>query len=417
MPSRELPMSPQRLTRVVPWLDSQGSTQTASPQGKFATVFRSLTQSRSLSTLVCAGLLAATATSIAPTLTLAQPTGRIKVIAPAGPVPASINRDRLNALLDQAAAAIKAQRYGDAAAAYQEAIPMERDNARLYSGLGYAQSKRGDFKASAEAFRLAVSLEQNNADFHNGLGYALANLQDYKAASQAYRRAIQSDSKKVEAYIGLGTVLRRDQQFDSAIAVYEQYKALKPRDWRSYEAIGTMQIQKRQYSKALQQLQKAEQYAPSNATIQVSKAVALLGLNRPSEGVAALERASFIESKNPTIFLKLGEVYQTLGQDDKAFNAYRKAVSLRPDFNEAHSRIAKMHMAQREYAQAMVIYQEILKRAPRDADAYYNLALALRARDRNKEAKEALQRAERIFKEEGNRERLDETKKLLRELR
>jgi len=380
-------------------------------------VFRSLTQSRSLSTLACAGLLTATVTSFVPSTALAQSTGKINVIAPPGPVPASINRDRLNALLEQAATAIKAQRYDNAAAVYQEAIPMERDNARLYSGLGYVQAQRGDFKASADAFRQAVSLEQNNADFHSGLGYALANLEDYRAAAQAYRRAIQSDSKKLEAYLGLGTVLRRAEQFDTAIAVYEQYRALKPRDWRPYEAIGTMRIQKRQYDQALAILRQAEQFAPSNANIQVSKAVALLGLNRPSAGVAALERASFIESNNPTIFLRLGEVYQTLGRDDKARNAYRKAVSLRPDYHEARSRIAKMHMAKQEYEQATEIYQNILKQSPQNADAYYNLGLALRARDRNKEAKAAFQSAERIFKEEGNRERLNETKKLLRGLR
>lgn len=323
----------------------------------------------------------------------------------------------LKPLLDNAEAALKGRRFDDAVRYYQSAAEYEPDNERIYSALGFAQSQRGDFRASAEAFRRAIALDSENADFYAGLGFALGNLEEYDQASQAYRKAIAQDSKKYDAYVGLGSVLQRQKRFDDAATVYTQLKSLQPRDWRPYEALGTILIQKRKYAEALPLLQQAEGFAPSNGRIQLSKAVAFLGLNRPSEGAAALEKAAVIERTNAQIFFKLGEVYQTMGQGQKAFEAFRTAVRLQPDFLEAQSAIGKLLMAERDYPRAMIVYKQILEKSPKDADAYFNLAIALRARDRVSEAVDALKSAQRFFKEQGNREKLEETEKLLKELR
>ncbi|NJM56987.1 MAG: tetratricopeptide repeat protein [Synechococcales cyanobacterium RU_4_20] len=324
----------------------------------------------------------------------------------------------LKPLLDNAEAALKARRFDDAVRYYQSATEYEPDNERhLPRRWALAQSQRGDFRASAEAFRRAIALDSNNADFHAGLGFALGNLEEYDQASQAYRKAIAQDSKKYDAYVGLGSVLQRQKRFDEAATVYTQLKSLQPRDWRPYEALGTILIQKRKYAEALPLLQQAEGFAPSNGRIQLSKAVAFLGLNRPSEGASALEKAAVIERTNAQIFFKLGEVYQIMGQGQKAFEAFRTAVKLQPDFLEAQSAIGKLLMAERDYPRAMIVYRQILEKSPKDADAYFNLAIALRARDRVSEAVEALTSAQRFFKEQGNREKLAETEKLLKELR
>ncbi|NJR70790.1 MAG: tetratricopeptide repeat protein [Synechococcales cyanobacterium CRU_2_2] len=63
----------------------------------------------------------------------------------------------LKPLLDNAEAALKARRFDDAVRYYQSATEYEPDNERIYSALGFAQSQRGDFRASAEAFRRAIA--------------------------------------------------------------------------------------------------------------------------------------------------------------------------------------------------------------------------------------------------------------------
>ena len=70
---------------------------------------------------------------------------------------------QLNKLLEQGRKLVDAGNWSGAIALYQKAAKLEKNNPRIYSGIGYLQGLKGDFSAAAVAYRQAVALEPASA--------------------------------------------------------------------------------------------------------------------------------------------------------------------------------------------------------------------------------------------------------------
>ena len=103
---------------------------------------------------------------------------------------------KLNQLLYQGRKYADAGDYARAIASYQQAASLDRQNAKIYSGIGYLEAKQGNFTAAAQAYQQAVALDPDNAEFYYALGYSLANTGNNIGAASAYYRAAQLDPPK-----------------------------------------------------------------------------------------------------------------------------------------------------------------------------------------------------------------------------
>ncbi len=77
--------------------------------------------------------------------------------------------------------------------------------------------------------------------------------------------------------------------------------------------------------------------------------------------------------------------YQRLpkGQQREADNAFdlaagefQNAIALKPDFVEAHRNLARLYYVRKRFSEAAASYRIVTRLAPRDLDAYVQLALA-----------------------------------------
>src|SRR5208337_798404 len=72
-------------------------------------------------------------------------------------------------------------------------------------------------------------------------------------------------------------------------------------------------------------------------------------------------------------FLKKGNEYARLNKWKEAEEAYRKAISLRPDYPQAHYNLGNACLAQQRTADAMREYQETLRLRPDFPGVHMNL--------------------------------------------
>ncbi len=81
----------------------------------------------------------------------------------------------------------------EAIAAYEKAIGSAY-SAAAYSGMGRAESAKGDWAVAVEDFRRASAIEPANAEYLNNLGYARLNLGAGSAAAEEdLSRALELD--------------------------------------------------------------------------------------------------------------------------------------------------------------------------------------------------------------------------------
>lgn len=322
----------------------------------------------------------------------------------------------LDRLLQDARQFIQDKQFDSALTLYQQAQALDPRNPQIQSGIAYVHTQRGDLRAAADSFRQAIALAPRNADFQIGLAYVLVNSRDLDGAENAYRQAITLDRKKSDAYLGLGSLYEKQKAYVDALKLYREWLSIQPRAWQAHRAVGAVMVQQGKYREALQTLQQAVKLSPQTGAIYADIGVAQIGLGDLQSGRRSLERAAQLGG-TPQIYFKLGEVYRALNDDSRAYGAFKRAVELSPDFSEARSRLGQILMEQQDYVRAAIIYRQLTTQDPQNADAFFNLGLALRGRDRIAEAQSALEQARALFKRQDNPARLREVTELLNQLR
>ncbi len=323
----------------------------------------------------------------------------------------------LDALLRQGRELVDLGDYSKAIAIYQEAARLDRENPRIFSGIGYLEARQGNYQASVEFYQQAIDLEPNNADFQYALGYAMANLQNYPAAAAAYRRAAVLDRKNVNARIGLGVVLFQQKDYSGSFKAYQEAIALDPKSWQAYSSMGLVLIQQGNFASAVTVLQEAAELAPKQPSVQLKLGTALLRSGHASEGLAAFEEAAKLEPRNPEVQLEIGELLKAQNDFDGALIAYQRAIAVRPNLVAAHAGIGEIQLEKQDFLGAINTFRRVIQLDPDRAEAYYNMGTALKARDRKSEAIEAFQQALDTYRQQGNNDGAEKAEAALRELK
>jgi tetratricopeptide (TPR) repeat protein len=319
---------------------------------------------------------------------------------------------QVNELLRQARQLVKNGNYGEAIAVYERAAALDGNNARIFSGIGFLQTRQGDYNAAAQAYQKALSLDPSNPDFFHALGYSLANIGDYDNAATAYYYAIQIEPKNVQHYLGLGVVLLRQKNYAKAGEVYQWVLALDPNNQQAHEIMGKALIEQNKSTEALDFLQKSLQRFPNNTELRLQLASLLLKQGDLNGGTQ-IERQS---AGNFLIQLKIGILLEKQERFDEALPFYRRAVSLQPQSLEAQAGIGRIHLARKDYLAAIIAYQDLAEIAPNNADVYLNLGRAYAGRGRKREAEEAFKQARAVYALKNNQSGLEEVDALLKKL-
>jgi serine/threonine-protein kinase len=105
----------------------------------------------------------------------------------------------IDQLREDARAAFAAQRYEEAARAYEQATRLRPREPNLWAGLGAARLQAGDPRGAIDAYRQALSIDPHNPRYHVSMGRALAASGDRARARQAFEHALRLDPNNREA--------------------------------------------------------------------------------------------------------------------------------------------------------------------------------------------------------------------------
>jgi tetratricopeptide (TPR) repeat protein len=189
----------------------------------------------------------------------------------------------------------------------------------------------------------------------------------------------------------------RDQNLDLALLQLNKWLETHPGDIRAlYDRALIWQIQEKN-SSAVFDYEALLELDPSFyiAYLQIGKALSELG--RTEEAVAWLEKAiDFAEASGTNTswaYLRLGEVYETAGQADRAKAAYQQAVDLDPEIDQMYFFYARFLETQQEMDAALFNYLQLAKVTHKKGWGYSELGHFYRERGLLDEALEAYQRA------------------------
>ena len=330
--------------------------------------------------------------------------------------------------------------YRRAIEAYDSVLTIEPSNAKAMFYKASALSEMGDKQAALNMYNSALTLDPNNKDIKNAIsdivketmspteyiGYlskngSLNELYDYsyklhkegkiEEAIHGYRAYIREDQSKADAYINLGICYASKDDYGSAITTLNVAKEKFPANTLVLKTLKEMQgdyssikiaaaassYEAKDYKKAIQQYL---EITPPTETTLLGIAASYQALEEYDNAIAYYKKAEAINPKNAEIPYYIGYLYSEQQKWNEAEVYLKKAVSLNPQ-SEAKSLLAYVSkndtlgvlnsgielFDNKDYTNALTKMNEVLKKEPNNAYAYYYRALIY---DEQKQTKQAI---------------------------
>ncbi|GAA5880681.1 hypothetical protein JCM3774_002793 [Rhodotorula dairenensis] len=164
---------------------------------------------------------------------------------------------------------------------------------------------------------------------------------------------------------------------------------------------------------ALADLDEATRVKPDNAQSWVKKASVHMELGKPDEAMGDFDRALEIDPENADVFYHRGQVYFITGEFDRAIQEYRRSSELDPSYIFCHIQLAVAQYKAGSTQKALVLFDRLVEKNPRNADVYNYYGELLLDQQRFQDAVDAFDKAIEIAKDQTPRNVLPMVNKAL----
>ncbi len=218
----------------------------------------------------------------------------------------------------------QAERYGEAAVAYQAAVEKFPRFRRAWKNLGLIHVRQGEWAPATTALTRVLELGGGDAVTWGLLGYAWASQEKHLPAESAYRMAVVLDPSTLDWKMGLARSLFRQERFADAAALCGQ---LIDED-------------------------------PARAELWLLQANAFLGLQRPLDAAGNFEMVDRLGGATSDSLNMLGDIYVNEELFDLAVERYVRAIDLGTGPERA-LRAAKVLVARGGLSQTRALLEHI----------------------------------------------------------
>ena len=210
---------------------------------------------------------------------------------------------------------------------YKRFAKAVADDYALYVALQSGDASNTSYQE--EIWQLPYS---DNADASRAYDDARQESQQHnqQAEIDSLKHAVQIDPKFARAWLWLGEIYKAMGQQDLALEAYRKGVEADPHQLVGYKALGYTLMGLRRLEEAVPVWQELIRLSPANLDGVSALGGTLVNLKRYSEAAALAESAIKIRPDRPNLYILLGISYMSLGTEDRATDAFKKAVDIDP---------------------------------------------------------------------------------------
>ena len=253
-----------------------------------------------------------------------------------------------------------------------------QDPARAKSAYDRATAleAQGNHAAALALLWEASGAAPRDPDIQNRLGEALDRIGALDAAIDAYRRALAERPSFRQASNNLVLALVKVGRGPEAIALAQKLVLEAPTDPERYFTLGLAQSEQ-DYEAAIRTFRKALELAPKHTLARYNLALVLRRADRLDEALHELQQSIATEPRAEAYYT-MGVIYWHRGELDRAVQALRSAVKLKPGYADAHYSLGSVLNAKGDFAAAVTSFRRAIAIQPDRPTAHYALSQALK---------------------------------------
>ena len=195
-----------------------------------------------------------------------------------------------------------------------------------------------------------------------------------------------------EAYLKLG-------QSDAARETIAQLDEVSAADYRTQTGIGVLFARYHLYDDAIRHFQAALQANPNSDDVQFDLADALFRKGRYADALSAIQNISVEGQKDDAFLALLGDIEAHAGDDAKASEIFRRAISRSPDNDQYYLSLTLLQLRDKDLDGAEQTLQKGLTRIPGSGKLVWGTGLVSVLRGNASQAAERLERAVELMPE------------------
>jgi tetratricopeptide (TPR) repeat protein/predicted Ser/Thr protein kinase len=266
--------------------------------------------------------------------------------------------------------------------------------------LGGVQAGTGHYAEAVAEFDRALEMEPTRDDAYRGLALAYERMGKLGEAEKTYRRAIEVRPEYWAGYNWLGAFYYRHAQYADAAGMFSRVVRLVPDSYVAYNNLCVAELYQGQYARAIATCQRSIAiHATPDAYSNL--ATSYFYMKKFGDAARTYQEAIKLNKREYIPWGNLGDACSWApGQQERAFEAYRRAISLanerlqvNPRDAQALGYLAWYHAALGEKRQALACAQRALRLAPHDPELLFNVALTYNQLGEIKSALDWLEKA------------------------
>ena len=213
---------------------------------------------------------------------------------------------------------------------------------------------KGNYKVAEPLFQQLILGNARNPEIYQMLATIYYDKGMFNKAIRTFRRALEIDPTYTDASVGLSIILNDLGRYEEGRQVFEEAQRvlahkktqadpyLDEKIASKHEELADLYDQSHRYTEALDQLLKAQR----------------------------------LSTRKPEITLRIAEVFEKLGEMDRAVKELRALIKEYPQFNTARLRLGSMYYNSGNLLEATEQWENVLVRDPHHAEAHRYLKLA-----------------------------------------
>jgi len=261
--------------------------------------------------------------------------------------------------------------------AYRMLRKRDPRNVGLIFNFANALAARGLGKLAEAEYREALRVEPNAPDVVNNLASVLADQGRHDEALAFCDAGLARDAGNAQL-LRTRTVQRIHlRQLDGAMADAQALLKVAPSAPDTYNLLGDVFANMSRWDDAIENFKKAVDRSGGDVQFRVNLGSAYAARGALAEAAATFTGVLKERRRDTKTINALAAVLQRMNKHQEAIRACELALSIQPDFAEAHNRMAQSYLALDKWKEAISTAKDVLVRHPGHQEALYNLGMAL----------------------------------------
>lgn len=246
----------------------------------------------------------------------------------------------------------------------------ETPSAKVYDAAGAWFAQHNDLNCALVAFEKAVQVQPDSAEAHYNLGLAHVNLKHAAQAEDHLRLALKYDPRLNAARMSLGTLLLDENRGADAEAEFRTVLAADETSVPTLDNLGLALSAERRYAAAIRYWKQALTLQPDSPEILLSLGAATYKNGDVEGAIALLKQLTTSHPGYKEAHFTLGNIMAHALLYGDAAKEYAAVVRLDPKDDGALLAYAKALSNSGSYQDAIASGEEYVRRRPTDAEGH-----------------------------------------------